>query len=201
MAQGFRSSPLVMGLPFGIGGLDVVCQVEAKYPALLFKQQLTTYLEKIYGIIRDNLKEDISTLLGLCIQAPRTSRASMVKASRLQANANALQQQKSMLVQLGINSCISNKQWDFWLFIRNQRNLWMKLPMIFVQSMVLSIQQLYRINTMYWDDKYDTHSLSQDVIANMRVLMTEDSNSSLGKNFLLDDDSRSKKLKLFVDSR
>ncbi|GLJ16438.1 hypothetical protein SUGI_0279690 [Cryptomeria japonica] len=75
MAQGFRSSPSAMGLPFGIGGLDVVRQVEAKYPALLFKQQLTPYVEKIYGIIRDNLKEDISALLGLCIQAPRTSRA------------------------------------------------------------------------------------------------------------------------------
>lgn len=43
-------------------------QVEAKYPALLFKQQLTAFLEKIYGMIRDNLKKEISPLLGLCIQ-------------------------------------------------------------------------------------------------------------------------------------
>jgi len=28
---------------------------------------------------------------------------------------------------------------------------------------VLSIQQLYRISTMYWDDKYGTHSVSSDV--------------------------------------
>jgi hypothetical protein len=27
----------------------------------------------------------------------------------------------------------------------------------------LSIQQLYRISTMYWDDKYGTHSVSTDV--------------------------------------
>ncbi|KAK7857088.1 myosin-11, partial [Quercus suber] len=27
---------------------------------------------------------------------------------------------------------------------------------------VLSIQQLYRISTMYWDDKYGTHSVSTD---------------------------------------
>ena len=60
-----------MGLPFGIGGLDAVRQVEAKYPALLFKQQLTAYVEKIYGIIRDNLKKDIATLLNLCIQVFR----------------------------------------------------------------------------------------------------------------------------------
>lgn len=28
---------------------------------------------------------------------------------------------------------------------------------------VLSMQQLYRISTMYWDDKYSTQSLSPDV--------------------------------------
>jgi myosin-5 len=72
LLQGFRSSPSSMGLPFGTGGmiagLDSARQVEAKYPALLFKQQLTAYVEKIYGIIRDNLKKELSVLLGLCIQ-------------------------------------------------------------------------------------------------------------------------------------
>jgi myosin-5 len=55
---------------------------------------------------------------------------------------------------------------------------------------VLSIQQLYRISTMYWDDKYGTHSVSPEVISNMRVLMTEDSNNPVSNSFLLDDDSR-----------
>ncbi|TQE04769.1 hypothetical protein C1H46_009622 [Malus baccata] len=54
---------------------------------------------------------------------------------------------------------------------------------------VLSIQQLYRISTMYWDDKYGTHSVSSDVISSMRVLMTEDSNNAVSSSFLLDDDS------------
>ncbi|KAF3500010.1 hypothetical protein F2Q69_00041424 [Brassica cretica] len=54
---------------------------------------------------------------------------------------------------------------------------------------LLIIQQLYRISTMYWDDKYGTHSVSPDVIANMRVLMTEDSNNAVSNSFLLDDDS------------
>uniref|UniRef100_A0A453R6G5 Dilute domain-containing protein n=1 Tax=Aegilops tauschii subsp. strangulata TaxID=200361 RepID=A0A453R6G5_AEGTS len=54
---------------------------------------------------------------------------------------------------------------------------------------VLSIQQLYRISTMYWDDKYGTHSVSPEVISNMRVLMTEDSNNPVSNSFLLDDDS------------
>jgi myosin-5 len=55
---------------------------------------------------------------------------------------------------------------------------------------VLSIQQLYRISTMYWDDKYGTHTVSSDVISNMRVMMTEDSNNAVSSSFLLDDDSR-----------
>jgi len=45
-----------------------VRQVEAKYPALLFKQQLTAYVEKIYGIVRDNIKKELSSLISLCIQ-------------------------------------------------------------------------------------------------------------------------------------
>lgn len=33
-------------------------------------------------------------------------------------------------------------------------------------SQALSIQQLYRISTMYWDDKYGTHSVSAEVTGN-----------------------------------
>lgn len=64
-SQGFRSSPSSANIAVSV---DVVRQVEAKYPALLFKQQLTAYVEKIYGIIRDNLKKDLTSLLSLCIQ-------------------------------------------------------------------------------------------------------------------------------------
>nr|POE74878.1 myosin-17 [Quercus suber] len=82
MSQGLRASPQCAGFSFLnswiLGGLDELRQVEAKYPALLFKQQLTAFLEKIYGMIRDNLKKEISPLLGFCIRAPRTSRASLM---------------------------------------------------------------------------------------------------------------------------
>lgn len=51
------------------GGVDdILSPIDAKYPALLFKQQLTAYVEKIYGMIRDNLKKEISPFLALCIQ-------------------------------------------------------------------------------------------------------------------------------------
>lgn len=70
--QSFRGTPQGVNLSLingGMnGGVDTLRQVEAKYPALLFKQQLTAYVEKIYGMIRDNLKKEISPLLGLCIQ-------------------------------------------------------------------------------------------------------------------------------------
>ncbi|KAI3782996.1 hypothetical protein L2E82_13057 [Cichorium intybus] len=60
------------------GGSDTLQQVEAKSPALIFKQQLTAYVEKIYGMLRDNIKKEISPLLGLCIQAPRICRVNML---------------------------------------------------------------------------------------------------------------------------
>ncbi|GJY48495.1 myosin-17-like protein [Tanacetum coccineum] len=52
---------------------DHLRKVEAKYPALLFHEQLTDLLMKIYGMSRDNLKKELSPLLELCILAPRAS--------------------------------------------------------------------------------------------------------------------------------
>ncbi|KAM7462300.1 hypothetical protein LguiA_030421 [Lonicera macranthoides] len=54
---------------------------------------------------------------------------------------------------------------------------------------VLSVQQLYRICTLYRDDNYHTPSVSPDVISSMKVLMTEDSNEADSNSFLLDDSS------------
>ncbi|PKI58888.1 hypothetical protein CRG98_020727 [Punica granatum] len=45
-------------------------KIEAKYPALLFKQHLTACVEKLYGMIRDCLKKEIGQFLNLCIQVP-----------------------------------------------------------------------------------------------------------------------------------
>ncbi|RVW96789.1 Myosin-8 [Vitis vinifera] len=54
--------------PSLFGRMAQCVRFEAKYPALLFKQQLTAYVETIYGIIRDNLKKDLSSVLSSCIQ-------------------------------------------------------------------------------------------------------------------------------------
>lgn len=53
---------------------------------------------------------------------------------------------------LNFDSCFFS-----WLFF----SLLLLAPCLLLQ--VLSIQQLYRISTMYWDDKYGTHSVSSDV--------------------------------------
>uniref|UniRef100_A0A6M2F8Q5 Myosin-17-like n=1 Tax=Populus davidiana TaxID=266767 RepID=A0A6M2F8Q5_9ROSI len=267
MSQGLRASPQSSGLSFlnsrGLSRLDDLRQVEAKYPALLFKQQLTAFLEKIYGMIRDNLKKEISPLLGLCIQAPRTSRASLVKG-RSQANAVAQQaliahwqsivkSLNSYLKTMKANNvppflvrkvftqifsfinvqlfnslllrreCCSFSNGEYvkaglaeleqWCYEATEEfagSAWDELKHIrqavgflvihqkpkktlneITKELcpVLSIQQLYRISTMYWDDKYGTHSVSSDVISSMRVMMTEDSNNAVSSSFLLDDDS------------
>ena len=59
--QVFRASNITVDM-------DLVRQVEAKYPALLFKQQLTAFVEGLYGMICDNLKKDLSSLLSYAIQ-------------------------------------------------------------------------------------------------------------------------------------
>ncbi|KAH9318445.1 hypothetical protein KI387_020214, partial [Taxus chinensis] len=270
MAQGFRSSQSGMGISSGNGGiigrLDVLRQVEAKYPALLFKQQLTAYVENIYGMIRDNLKKEISPLLSLCIQAPRTARARMIRgfSRSLQANATVKQALSShwqsifkslssvlqtlrsnyvppvlvrsiftqiysfINVQL-FNSLLLRREccsfsngeyvkaglaelerwcreateeyagsaWDELRHIRKAVGFLViqKKSQKFLEEItndlcpVLSIQQIYCISTMFWDDKYGTHSVSPDVIANLRIVMTEDSSNMQSNCFLLDDDS------------
>lgn len=62
--------------------------VEPTFPALLFKNQLTAFVEKIYVTILDNIKKELSSLISLCIEAtyppfvdPRTTKASLLQIS------------------------------------------------------------------------------------------------------------------------
>ncbi|CAN1174640.1 XI-H [Linum perenne] len=48
--------------------------VDPKKPALLFKQQVTAYLETIYGMMRENEKKELSPLLASCIKAAKAKR-------------------------------------------------------------------------------------------------------------------------------
>lgn len=264
VSQSFIGSPQSVGFPFMNGraiggGLDELRQVEAKYPALLFKQQLTAYLEKIYGVIRDRMKREIAPLLAVCIQAPRQPRSGLIKG-RSHNNFEAQKAQSahwqsivtclnghlrtmranyvpSLLiskvfgqifsfinVQL-FNSLVLRREccsfsngeyvktglaelekwchdateefaglaWDELKHIRQAVGFLVihQKPKKSLHEIttelcpVLTVQQLYRISTMYSDDKYGTHSVSSEVMASMRQTVSEDTN----KSFLLDDDS------------
>ncbi|KAL3506296.1 hypothetical protein ACH5RR_031678, partial [Cinchona calisaya] len=259
MTQGFRSSSSVTNV--SISGLDSVRQVEAKYPALLFKQQLTAYVEKIYGIIRDNLKKDLSSLISSCIQAPRTSRGnSLLSSGRSFSGSSPARHWQGIIDSLnGLLSTLKenfvppllaqkifvqifsyiNVQLFNSLLLRREcctfnngeyvksglaeLELWcgqateeyagssldelkhtrqaVGFLVIHQKSRisyddltndlcpVLSIQQLYRVCTLYCDDNYNTPSVSTDVISSMKILMTEDSNEDDSSSYLLDDDS------------
>jgi hypothetical protein len=90
-----------------VSGVETLRQVEAKYPALLFKQQLTAYVEKIYGMIRDNLKKEISPLLGLCIQVFMVYECLREKTNPWFMSPD----NDSHLV--GFDSCTWNNQYEF----------------------------------------------------------------------------------------
>ncbi|CAK9168639.1 unnamed protein product [Ilex paraguariensis] len=236
--------------------------MEARYPAILFKQQLTACVEKIFGLIRDNLKKEISPLLGLCIQAPKIQRIhggkssrspggvsqqspssqwdSIIKfldslMSRLRGNHvpsffirklttqvfsfiniqlfNSLllrrecctfsngEYVKSGLAEL--EKWIANAKEEFagtswhelnyirqavgFLVIHQKRK---KSLEEIRQDLcpALTVRQIYRISTMYWDDKYGTQSVSNEVVAEMREILNKDSQNLTSNSFLLDDD-------------
>ncbi|KAG2598643.1 hypothetical protein PVAP13_5KG404800 [Panicum virgatum] len=249
-----------------ISGLAEVNQVEAKYPAIAFKQQLTALLEKVYGIIRHNLKKELSPLLSLCIQAPRTfvvsprgscsqgpdlaQQASMAHwQSIIKILTNSLNILKSNYVPAFLicklftqifsfinvqlfNSLLLRREccsfsngefvkagldelehWCFWLTEEYAGSAWDELKHIrqAVTLLILeekhsrslteitddfcpalSMQQLYRISTMYCDDKYGTLGIPPEVISSMRTKMIEGSSSPSAhddiNSFLLDDD-------------
>ncbi|KAH9785059.1 Myosin-6 [Citrus sinensis] len=216
MAMGFRSSPSSANLA-AAAALAVVRQVEAKYPALLFKQQLAAYVEKIYGIIRDNLKKELSSLLSLCIQVPPvlvqkifTQTFSYINVQLF--NSLLLRREcctfsngeyvKAGLAELELWCCQAKEEyagssWDELKHIRQAVGflvIHQKYRISYDEITndlcpILSVQQLYRICTLYWDDNYNTRSVSPNVISSMRILMTEDSNDATSNSFLLDDNS------------
>ncbi|KFK29930.1 hypothetical protein AALP_AA7G196700 [Arabis alpina] len=236
--------------------------IEARYPALLFKQQLTACVEKIYGLIRDNLKKELSPLLGSCIQAPKASRGIAGKSSRSPSGGpqqSPSSQWESILIFLDsllsrlrenhvpsffirklvtqvfsfINLSLFNSlllrrecctfsngeyvksgiaELEKWIASAKEEfsgTSWHELNYIrqavgflvihqkrkksldeITQDLcpALTIRQIYRISTMYWDDKYGTQSVSSDVISQMRILVDKDNLKQTSNSFLLDDD-------------
>ncbi|KAK4493167.1 hypothetical protein RD792_017977 [Penstemon davidsonii] len=257
LVQGPRSSFKYHGLEDGLA------HKEAKYPAILFKQQLTACVEKIFGLIRDNLKKEILPLLAQCIQAPKNQRVHGGKSSRspsgvpqqspssewdsiikfldslmgrLRGNyvpsffIRKLTTQVFSFINIQLfNSLLlrrecctfSNGEYvksglaelEKWIVNTTEEfagTSWHELNYIrqAVGFLVihqkrkksldeirqdlcpkLTVRQIYRISTMYWDDKYGTQSVSNEVVSQMREIVNKDSqNLSSSNSFLLDDD-------------
>ncbi|KAK3021310.1 hypothetical protein RJ639_046881, partial [Escallonia herrerae] len=248
-----------------IGSEDGSSHTEARYPAILFKQQLTACVEKIFGLIRDNLKKEISPLLGLCIQAPKNQRVHGGKSSRSPGGVPQLSpsSQWDSIVQFldslmsrlcgnhvpsffirklttqvfsFINISLFNSlllrrecctfsngeyvksglaELEKWIVNAKEEfagTSWHELNYIrqavgFLvihqkrrKSLVeirqdlcpaLTVRQIYRISTMYWDDKYGTQSVSNEasfVVSEMREILNKDTQNLTSNSFLLDDD-------------
>ncbi|XP_066332641.1 protein OPAQUE1 [Miscanthus floridulus] len=245
-----------------VGRSDTLPQVDARYPAILFKQQLTACVEKIFGQLRDNLKKEISPLLNLCIQAPKSTRGQPGKTSKSPgvgahpaSNSNwdnivnfldllmdTLRENyvpsffiRKLITQLFsfiniqlFNSLLlrrecctfSNGEYvkaglsllEKWITDVTEEfagTSWHELNYIrqAVGFLVihqkrkktleeirqdlcpsLSVRQIYRICSMYWDDKYNTQGISTEVVAAMREMVNKDTQNLLSNSFLLDDD-------------
>ncbi|KAF8723303.1 hypothetical protein HU200_021824 [Digitaria exilis] len=239
-----------------------ISHIDARYPAMLFKQQLTASLEKIFGLIRDNLKKEISPLLSLCIQAPKLARGGSGRRSRSPGVATQqpisthwdrivkfldslmdrlhkdfvpsffirklvtqvfsfinVQLFNSMLLRrecctfsngeyVKSGLCVLEKwivdaeeehagtAWDELKFIKQAVDFLIiphksKKTLEHIKKNIcpaLSVRQIYRICTMYWDDKYGTHSVSAEVVAKMRDMVSNDVQNPVSNTFLLDDD-------------
>ncbi|XP_020236584.1 myosin-15 isoform X2 [Cajanus cajan] len=245
-----------------IGYDDSASLVEARYPAILFKQQLTACVEKIFGLIRDNLKKELSPLLASCIQAPKTGRVQGGKSSRSPGGLpqqspiaqwdNIIKFLDSLMNRLCANhvpsffirklvtqvfsfinmtlfnslllrrECCTFSNGEYvksglaelekWIANANEENAgtaWHELNYIrqAVGFLVihqkrkksleeirqdlcsaLTVRQIYRISTMYWDDKYGTLSVSNEVVSEMREIVSKDNQNLTSNSFLLDDD-------------
>ncbi|KAA3480513.1 myosin-6-like [Gossypium australe] len=208
MTQSFRSSSA--NLPVG-----VVQLVEAKYPALLFKQQLTAYVEKIFGIIRDKLKKELSRHVSSCIQVPPILVQKIFTQNFAYMNVqifNSLLQHKQCstfsngeYVKSGLDSlekwCTEAKEeytGSAWDELKHTRQAVGFLVMPEKSKIsydeitndlctVLSVQQFYKLCTLYSDGN-NNESVSADVMSSMKLLMTDDSEDD-SSSFLLDEDS------------
>ncbi|KAK9003776.1 hypothetical protein V6N11_018673 [Hibiscus sabdariffa] len=253
MTQSFRSSSSNLAI-------GIIRQFEAKYPAILFKQQLTAYVEKIFGIIRDNLKKELSMHISHCIQVAKTSKGTAINpfeeshgncspashwggiVESLNKFLGTLKENfvPPVLVQKFFTQIFAyiNAQFFNSFLIRREcctlsngeyvkyglieLELWcaqateeyagsswgelkqtrQAVAFLILQEKssisydqitnelcpVLSVQQLFRLCWLFRDDKYNTPNVSANVIASMKLLMSDGSEDDGGSTFLLEDD-------------
>nr|CAB3492369.1 unnamed protein product [Digitaria exilis] len=206
--------------------MDLVRQVEAKYPALLFKQQLTAFVEGLYGMIRDNVKREISSVLSLVIQVTPSIESdpqvptifarkiftqifSFINAQLLNSllvRRECCSFSNGEYVKQGLDEleswCTQAKPeyavsaWDELKHICQAVGflvIFKKFRISYDEVIndlcpVLSVQQMYKICTQYWDDKYNTESVSEEVLDEMRKVVNEGTAAPPDNTFLLDEE-------------
>ncbi|CAG9464022.1 unnamed protein product [Pedinophyceae sp. YPF-701] len=283
-SRGGLSMPLVGGLVSNVGKMFVRSgrsnralpapeasaargaglQVDTKYPALVFKSNLETILQNVYGALKDGVKKTLQPLLMSAMLAPKAGHAVHLSGGvsgdfsrtasgavnehattpwglMLEELAQLLQVMKDTHVpralcaslfeqvlsfvnmtlynQLALRKdCNSFSNGEYlsgglralrgWLLdmgpavgrasdmlepfqqavsflvIHNKQNLDFKMLTEDV-CCNLSVQQIYRLSTLYWDDKYNTESLSRPVQQELRRAMNQ--NKSQMTSFLVDD--------------
>ncbi|KAM3405702.1 hypothetical protein ACQJBY_008301 [Aegilops geniculata] len=214
-----------------IGGNGGLQKVRAKRPALLFKRNLRGFIEKVYGMIRDNLVKEISPLLGCCIKAPTILCQALF--DHWQSIVNILTDYSSVLKDNHVPSFLISKmftrvfsfidvrlfnnlllseccsfsdgeyikaglakleQWCIYETDQYAGSSWEKLKHIREAAIFLTMRdkqkktleeitchvltkpQLYRICTLYRDDRYGTNDVSPltDMLRSMECAMGED---------------------------
>lgn len=240
---------------------DSMIQYEARYPALLFKQGLGALVQTIFPGLRDNIKREISSHLGVCMNisgahSGRIARRGTKNESEndslmpwkeilrilnellivLQENfvpcvlASKLMEQLFTIINVNLfnqlmlkRDCCSFSNGEYvkmglaevehWVVSTGTEwvgGSWEKLSHLrqAVTFLVihqksrktleeirndlcpsLSVQQIYRLSTMYWDDRFGTESVSHEVLSQLKVMMTTDGQNAQNHSFLLDEDS------------
>ncbi|XP_063937262.1 myosin-8 isoform X3 [Daucus carota subsp. sativus] len=205
MTQGFLSSPS------DVGGTQ---EVEPKYPAIRFKQQLTAYVEKIYTIVRNNLKKELSPSLDyftqvhpVLVQKIFTQTFSYINVKIF--NSFLLHQECCSLVNgefleagLGVielwcdqAALYAGSSWDELTHIRQAVGFLAmqdksKVTYTDLTNNLcpgLSVQQLHRICTLVNSNGKKANScVSADIFSQMKKIMTADVDVN---SLLLDDNS------------
>ncbi|OMO86452.1 IQ motif, EF-hand binding site [Corchorus olitorius] len=179
-----------------LGFEDGMSHIEARYPAILFKQQLTACVEKIFGLIRDNIKKDLAPLLGSCIQVPKNAR---VLAGKSRSPGGIPQQSPS-------------SQWDSImefldsLMDRLRENY---VPSFFIRKLITQVFSFINISLFnslllrreccsFSNGEYVKSGLAElekwivnakeEVVAEMREMLNKDNQHLSSNSFLLDDD-------------
>ena len=241
---------------------DSMVQYEARYPALLFKQGLGALVQTIFPGLRDNIKREISTYLGVCMNISGTHSGRTARRGTRNEDENndhllpwkeilrilnelliilrenyvphilAAKLIEQLFTIINVNlfnqlmlkrDCCSFSNGEYvkmglaevehWLVSTGAEwvgGSWEKLSHLrqAVTFLVihqkarktleeirndlcpsLSVQQIYRLSTMYWDDRFGTESVSHEVLSQLKVVMTSEGQHAQNHSFLLDEDS------------